>query len=121
MDERLDKVEELIENQELEKAQEILDSVTEKSGRKYYLQGKLFIQKNWYSEARKQFKFAVKAEPDNPEYKQALDDLDSFRNSKEFRKVKQMGNSSDFAEACCLCGCECCGTGVCEAICNGCS
>lgn len=123
MDERLQKVEELIERKELEEAQKVLDSVEEKSAGKYFLQGKLYVEKGWYSEARKQFKFALKAEPDKPEYKQALDDLESFKNSKEFREVKrkQMGDSSDFAEACCMCGGECCGTLLCESICNGCS
>ena len=121
--ESLNKAEELIDSGEIEEAQKTLDAVKEKSGRKYYLQGKLFIAKNWYTEARKQFKKAVKAEPDNEQYNKALEDLEAFCKSEEGKQMKtvQMGNKDGLAECCILGCCEVCGTGICEAICDGCS
>lgn len=120
MDEKesLNRVEELIESGELEEAQKLLDSVEQKNGRKYYLQGKLFMAKNWYAEAYKQYKRAVKEEPENEQYRAAFDDLENFRKSEEYKQQQksQMGG----AEVCALGFCECCGSGLCQAICDGC-
>ncbi|MDE6441775.1 MAG: hypothetical protein K2L12_03365 [Clostridia bacterium] len=118
-EQKLEKAEKLIERKDLEQAQEMLDSVKENSGRKYFLQGKLFIRKSWYSEARKQFKFAIKAEPENEQYKKALEELETFCKSEEYKQMKtvQMGKNT---EGCALVCCECCASGACQAICEGC-
>lgn len=119
MEEQLQKVEELIAKGELEEAQKLLDAVKENSGAKYFLQGKLYMEKSWYSEAYKQYKKAVKAEPDNEEYRAVFRDLENFRKSEEYR-LKQKGQMGG-AEICAMDCCEICGSGCCEAICDGCS
>ena len=115
----MDEVEKLIEEGKLEEAQAVLDGIEKqnKNARWHYLQGKLFLAKNWFSEAYKQFKFAVKADPENPQYRAALQDLDNFRKSMEYkqRQKEQMGAGDT---ACYCCG-ECCLTGLCEGICDG--
>lgn len=114
--ESLNRAEQLLESGETEEAQKLLDYVKQKSGRKYYLQGKLFMAENRYAEAYKQYKLAVKTEPDNEEYKRVFEDLDNFRKSEEYRLSQkgQMGGGEICAFGCC----ECCGSGACDAICS---
>lgn len=71
-DESLNRVEELIESGELEEAQKLLDTVEQKSGRKYFLQSRIFGAKGWLKERRRQIEFAINCEPDNTEYRAAL-------------------------------------------------
>lgn len=109
---------------ELEKAQEILNTVKEKSGKKFYLQSRIYKARCWYSEQRKQLKQAVKAEPDNEEYKKQLAELEEFSKTPEYKSTvrkRQMGQAGSVcaeggAECCCMCICE----GICEGIGNGC-
>ena len=116
---------EYIENGKLDKAREIIDRTDTRNAEARYLLGRIFMCKCWYSEARRCFKQAVKLDPSNAEYAQALDDLNEFRKTAEYKqtkvKKKQMGSTDGFAEACCLCGCEASGTVCCEAVCDGCS
>lgn len=116
---KLSRAEELIESGELEEAQKAVDAVATDFGRKYFVQSKIFKAKGWFNEERKQLKKALKAEPDNEEYKKALDDVDKFvEEMKTEQKQKgQMGG----AEVCALGCCECCGSGLCQAICDGCT
>lgn len=93
-EQKLAKAEELIERNELEEAQKILDAVKEKSGRKYYLQGKLFQNKKWTNEARKMFKYAIQSEPENEEYKRALEELETLveqEKARLYKSKKQIG------------------------------
>ena len=124
-DERLQKVEDYIANGDFYSAQYLLNMIDEESGKKCYLQSLVYKEKCWYNEQRKMLKKAIKAEPNNPEYRQALDDLDAFRKTKEYRQSliqkPQMGDTDGMADLCCQCGGECCGTLLCQAICEGCS
>lgn len=109
---------------EIEKAQEILNTVRENSGKKYYLQSRIYKAKFWYNEQRKQLKKAVKAEPDNEDYKKELAELEEFSKTPEYKSTvrkHQMGEAGGVcaeccAEGCCMCICE----GICEGIGNGC-
>ena len=123
----LDRAEELIDKGDLYSAQHILSSVKEDSGRKHYLQSRIYKSECWYNEQRKQLKKAIKAEPDNETYKIELDELMEFRKSAEYQstvkrpKRVQMGKTDSMwaeccGELCCYCICE----GICEAIGNGC-
>ncbi|MDE6441776.1 MAG: hypothetical protein K2L12_03370 [Clostridia bacterium] len=104
-------------------AEKALKNVKENSGKKYFLQSKVYKSKCWYLEQRKQLKKAVKAEPGNVEYKKELEELEAFRKTKEYKKTKQMG-STDIGSICCdACGegcIICCCEGTCEALGNGC-
>lgn len=123
-DELISRAESLIEGGDTEGAQKALDEVRERGGKWCYLQSVVFYRKKWINESRKQLEIAIRLEPENEEYKKALKELEDFRNSDEFKKIKrekrkeQMGGMS---EACLIGCCECCGTGACDAICNGCS
>lgn len=120
---KLTRAEQLIESGDLDEAQKLIDAVQLKIGRKYFVQSKLFKAKGWYNEQRKQLQKSLKAEPENEEYKKALEELEEFRKSDEYKQMKtvQMGNKDGFAECCLLTSCECCASGLCQAVCDGCS
>lgn len=105
---------------ELEKAQEILNTVKEKSGKKFYLQSLIYKQKLWYSEQRKALKAAIKAEPDNEIYREELEALKQFSKTPEYKSAVRNRQMGDAASLCAECGCYCCLEGLCEAICDGC-
>ena len=125
----LDRAERYLELGKPNSAQNVLDSIKEDSGRKHYLQSKIYRLKCWYNEQRKQLKIAIKKEPHNEEYKKELKELMEFRKTAEYKRTVrepergQMGNTdictAGFgeccAEICCYCGVE----GICECIGNG--
>lgn len=116
----LNRAEKLIDSDELNEAQVILDGIDEHDARWHFMQSKLFLKKNWHNEARKQLEIAVRLDPDNEEYKSAYDHLKNEKSGGEMHDVKK--NKFDgCAECCCLASCECCGEGLCAAICDGCS
>lgn len=127
----------LIENNAQEEAQVLLDEQNERDGLWHFLQSKLYFKKGWFYESRKQLEIALKLEPENAEYRAEYDRICQLGDvppdsQAEIRaeeldgkgkgKHKKCGCTSD---DCFLlgseCACECCMTGVCEAICNGCS
>ena len=107
-----------------EVAESALKCVKEKSAKKYYLLSKVYKSKNWFNEQRKMLKAAVKAEPDNETYKKELEELEAFRKTKEYKKMRQMGVGDAFASGCVELCCEgsvyCCCEGICEGLGNGC-
>ena len=118
----LDKAEKYIEKGNHYAAQNVLDKVEEDSGRKHYLQSKIYKKECWYNEQRKQLKAAVKKEPENKVYKSELEELMEFRKTSEYKSTvkrpqkAQMGNTDGLWAECCA---EVCGYCICEAICEG--
>ena len=107
----LDKAERCIERGDLDEAQKVLNAVEEKSGRKHYLQSRIYKAKFWYNEQRKQLKAAIKEEPDNEEYKKEYDELLEFKKTSEYKSTVKHPQMGDM-EGCCLeCFCV-----VCEGI-----
>lgn len=106
----LNRAEDLIANGDLVAAQSVLDGIEEKSGRKYFVQGKLFESKKWYNEQRKQLKAAVKKEPENEEYKKELAELEEFGKTAEFKKYRREESGRQMGD-CCITGCMACGDG----------
>lgn len=111
----------------IDEAQRVLDTIPERSGKKFYLQSRIYKERKWYSEQRKQLKKAIKAKPDNEQYKNELAEVEKLKNSPEYKsgmkalRKNQMGDAGGVcAEGCC----ECCGYGLCTLICesigNGC-
>lgn len=106
-EELLAEAEKYIEEGQTDLAQYTLKRVKEDSGKKHFLQSKIYQQKQWYNEQRKELKAAIKAEPDNEEYKTELAELKKSFNYKQEKaqiKEQQMGN---ICNACCS-GCNGC-------------
>ena len=108
------RAEKLISENRLDEAQEILNGITEKSGEWHYVQAQLYIKKNWTNEARKELKRAVKADPDNEKYKDALDEL-HLRAKKGKPNATLTDDDKAMCAFCCLeCSCEACAEGICN-------
>ena len=143
MEELLDKAEELINNSNLDEAQEILFSVYERGARWHFLHGLLSYKKGWINESKKCFEKSVELEPDNETYKNTLAKLTEKYKFKETaeeepqmgdtykgkcytkRKRKRKHNCGDVDW--CGAGCDGCANGcgegcvqcLCEGICSG--
>lgn len=119
----LDMAEELIRLGYIDKAQAVLNNNNTKSGRKYYLQSRIYKAKLWYNEQRKQLKKAVKEEPDREDYKKELAELEEFAKTKEYKRAARRHNMEQLGGTCAEGGaegcCECCGYGLCALICEG--
>ena len=111
----------------IDEAQSVLNSVAERSGKKFYLQSRIYKERKWYGEQRKQLKKAIKEEPDNEQYKQELAELEKLKKTPDYKsgmkafRESQMGDTGNACadacgEICCygLCGC------ICEGIGSGC-
>ncbi len=117
----LGRAEKLIDCGELNEAQSILDGVEEHDARLHFLQGKLFLKKNWHNEARKQFEIAIDLDPGNEEYKDAYGQLKKVSEGEKLHDVKKQSKFDGYAECCCMGFCELWGAGLCDLLCNGCS
>ena len=125
----------LIEDNALEEAQKLLDEQNERDGLWHYLQSKLYLKKGWHYESKKQLEIALKLEPENAEYRAEYDKLCELGDTPPNIQTEIPAEELDgkvkkrrcrpTADDCCFlggeCACECCMTGVCDAICNGCS
>lgn len=100
-------------------AQEDLDCVKEKNGKRHYYQSKIYKQKQWYNEQYKELKAALKIEPDNEEYNKAMQELEEFRKSGQYKEYKKQKRDGQMGGVCFeVCG-ECCCTVACECLCEG--
>lgn len=123
----MDEIERLIEEEELGSAQAELNKIGDKNARWHFLQGRIYLAKKWYSEARKQLELAIKLDPDNEKYKEELETLkqtaeETFEKAEKKNKKKHLGKGfldecpEGCAECCTVCGLELC----CNLICEGC-
>ena len=124
-------VESCLKNNEINKAQDLLDNISERNAEWHYLQSVVFYKKNWYNECKKQLEIAVEMDRSNPKYKDALHKLNErlafqesqFRSgnanynasSSESNGGAQMGGNG------CASFVDCCTTWCCiNMLCNGC-
>ena len=124
-------VEQLIKEGKLDKAQEMLDSITDRNAEWHYLQSVLFYKKNWINESKKQLEIALKLDPGNKkyiaDYKKLMDNMafqeQQFRsgngynnaNSGNYQSGPQMGGDA------CTSFAECCACNLClNCLCSGC-
>ena len=118
----------LIEGGDWKGAQAKLDWFFERGARWHYWQSVVYRKQNWLTDAKKSLQRAASLDPDNEEYKKALEELDAMSQSgKKLRKKKggvhTMGGEKSCWDACIEGGCECCAMVGCElccqAICDG--
>lgn len=68
-------VEQLIKDNNLDKAQDMLDNVIIRDAEWHYLQSVLFYKRNWFLESKKQLEMATKLDPSNERYQRSLEKL----------------------------------------------
>ena len=109
----------LISNNMLDEAQRMLDEfpTNSRDAEWYFLSGSVLYKRGWYSNAYSSFATAVNMDPNNYEYRQALNNMQRHQNggySGPYRTGNNMGgscNSCDFCSSliCADCCCECMG------------
>lgn len=126
-------VQKLIKQGNIAKAQEELDSYSERDAEWHYLQSVIFYKKNWMNESKKQLEIATNMEPHNPKYteayaklKQKIDfnerqfysgNMGANPNANQEQYNKQMGGGS--CDSCLsMCATWCCMDMMCSICCR---
>ena len=115
------KVRGFIEKNEFENAYNLLKSIGERCAKWYYLNGISSINMGYYEEGENSIKRANELEPENTEYKKALDDYlfyrDDYRErSYEYNRRRRYDNSG-----CCCCCCDDCCCCIGDDCCSDCA
>ena len=102
-------VRQMIDVGRLNEAQRLLDSSGARTAEWYYLMGSLSYRRGWLAEARDHFNMALRMEPGNPDYHQAVQYLDQ-QAGRGFQTYQQGGMSTT----------DCCMGALClNCLCNG--
>ena len=98
-------------------AEQLLGTVSDRTGEWYYLMGCVYYRRGWYDDARSHFDTAVSMEPGNMEYRQAAERM---RNVTAGYQTGNGVNTGAYAQADCCDGCQTliCADCLCEA-CGG--
>ena len=112
-------VRELIMKNRLDDAQVLLDGVPfdRRDAEWYFLNGSVLYKRGWFNDAYSSFSTAVRMEPNNPEYRQALNNMQrqgAGGFNGPYRTGSNMGGSCSTCDICqgliCAdCCCECMG------------
>lgn len=116
----------LINQGRLEQAQEILDGVPPQSrdAEWYFLNGTVLYRRGWFDQAYTSFATAVRMNPQNPEYRNAMNNAQR-QSGQQYNPYRSYGTSGG-CDACDMCQglmcadclCEMCGGNLCS--CTGC-
>ncbi|MBN2725848.1 DnaJ domain-containing protein [Candidatus Mcinerneyibacteriota bacterium] len=104
----------LINNGHFMEAERLLDSLSARPAEWYFLKGMIFLRKGWRMQAVQYFQAAMEADPANPEYRQAFEQVAG--QSRMYRDMSaNYGRTTVSPCDCCAglicadCCCECCG------------
>lgn len=116
----------LINQGRLEQAQEILDGVPPQSrdAEWYFLNGTVLYRRGWFDQAYTSFATAVRMNPQNPEYRNAMNNAQR-QGGQQYNPYRSYGTAGD-CDVCDMCQglmcadclCEMCGGNLCS--CTGC-
>lgn len=108
-----------INNGNIAEAERILDSSSAKNAEWYYLKGMVNIKKGWYSEGYNYLQTAVNMDPNNFEYRDALNKVNNSNSaytSRPYSGGSYRGNSGG-PDMCTICSWLWCADSCCE--CSG--
>ena len=90
-------VENLIKNNKINEAQNVLDDISDRNAEWHYLQSVIFYKKNWINESKKQLEIALNMEPHNQKYSDAYSKLKQkiSYNESQFRSGNAQGTYAD--------------------------
>lgn len=103
----------LINMNQLSEAERLLDASSDRGAEWFYLKGMLYIRRGWHDQGVNFLRQAVKLEPSNPEYRNALNAIEY--QAREYRTVgADMVGGANVCNCCqnliCAdCCCECLG------------
>ncbi len=111
-------VEELLRRGNLNGAERVLENMdlSQRSARWYFLKGQVNYKRGWTDQAYSYFNMAYNMEPNNPEYRNAFENM-KHRQSGGYRTTHQSSNNG----GCCGCdGCDICQGLLCADCCCEC-
>lgn len=102
----------MISNGRLEEAQELLDGVpiASRSAEWYFLNGSVQYRRGWFDGAYSSFSTACRLDPNNPEYREALNRMqrNNARNANPYATPANMGGCCTADPCTTLCCMDCC-------------
>lgn len=109
---RFGRVRELINSGRFSEADIYLENVplAERGAEWCFLKGAIQLQRGWLLDARRNFEQACRMEPNNPEYRAALDRLSNTYNTANTRMSNRECSACDICAGlmCADCLCDCC-------------
>ena len=99
------------------RAQQLLESFSERGAEWQYMQAIVSREKKWYTEARRCLKRALKESPENETYQKEYDDLCALAQKGKSKKSETKADMGGAAADCCV---ELCCVGTCTFVCEGC-
>ena len=115
------KVRGLIENNEFEKAYNFLKDIKERCAQWYYLNGISPMNIGYYEEGEESIKKANTLEPENIEYKKALDNYVFYRDDYRDRSYRYNRRRRFDNDGCCCCCCDDCCCCIGDDCCGDCA
>lgn len=118
--ELLSEIEKDIRDGKLQEAQSKLDTFDERSAEWHYLQAVVYYKKNWMNESKKQLEIAIRLNPSENKYSDALKKLndkitaapsaDTYKsgNAQSYEEPQQMGGDSCLEFCCQVLACNMC-------------
>ncbi len=103
----------LIENGNIIEADQLLEGIGNRNAEWYFLKGAISLKKGWYEQAYANFNRAVQMQPNNLEYRAALNNM-AFRNNSYRNVGKNMGYGGGMST------CDCCTSLICADCCCEC-
>ncbi len=108
----------LINEGRYEQAQEVLDGipVSQRNAEWYYLNGSVLYKRGWFDQAYTSFASAVRMDPQNPEYRKAMNNAQNQSASQYNNPYRSYGGANNCSTCdicqgliCADCCCECMG------------
>lgn len=108
-----------LSSRNVDEAERILDQMTQKGAEWYFLRGVCYSMRGWYAMAREHLQNAVNIEPNNMEYRNALNQLDA--SSQGYRQqTAPFGGGRPTGvggcSTCDMCSCMLCSDCCCESL-----
>ncbi|WHH57352.1 DnaJ domain-containing protein [Petroclostridium sp. X23] len=103
----------LVESGNITEADRILEEISNRDAEWYFLKGAVFVRRGWYDQAHQYFQRAVNMNPNNVEYRAALNNI-SFRNTGYRNVGRGMGYGGGMSN------CDCCTSMICADCCCEC-
>ncbi len=87
----LEEITRLLKEDNVARAQAMLDDCNERSAEWHYLQAVVFYKKNWTNDSKKQLEIAIQMDPDNAKYRSAYGKMNA-KNEYERQAASQTQN-----------------------------
>ena len=87
----------LIKQKKYDEAQSALDAVVDRTAQWHYFQSKVYYYREWLTESRKQLCVAIDMDPNNQQYKLALEKMDAVMGNSNANQSEIHGDDIDRA------------------------